>query len=96
MVWTLLVVDYDVIYSDSEGLVPTVYAVPADKQVEAEHVISNTPKKFFENDCQCIGDIIEEELNSAGIPFKVVGDLCVEYAERQLDYLDDCIPHVII
>lgn len=96
MIWTLIVVDYDVLYSDGEGIYPTVYAVPQDRQIDAERIIGNSPRIFLESDCECIGDIIEDGLTKEGIPFKMIGEFNIEYEDRQTDYLDDCVTHVII
>lgn len=103
-VWTFFVLDMDATYSieeeNSTGVVPSVYLIPLERQLEVESLALKASEDFLkdtENDyCFCIGDYFEGYLKERNIPFKYVGDVDLTFGERQVDYLADYIPRAVV
>lgn len=103
MIWTLFVLDFDGTYDFEEeysnGVQPLVYLIPLDRQKDVERCAMEAHDDFHTDtsDCDwCIGDYFEEKLNNNGISFKEVGCIDLTFEERQVDYLADYIPRVIV
>lgn len=98
---TYFTLDFDGTYDneepDSNGVEPLVYAVPQSRLEEVEHLATESGQEFNDSDCDdCIGDIFEHKMIDAGITFQCIGSLNLSFAERQVDYLADYLPHVVV
>lgn len=104
MVWTLFVLDFDGTYNneepDSDGVQPSVYLIPLDRQRDVEHYAAMASQDFHSEENEklglCIGDYFEEWMNNNGVEFKPVGSIDLTFGERQVDYLADYIPIEIV
>lgn len=98
---TLLVLDFDGTYNNEQedelGVSPSVYLIPLDKQIEVER-LANTAHDIFHSSCgfACIGDIFENLMKANRIKYQYVGSLEIPFGERQVDYLPDYLPRVIV
>lgn len=98
---TYLTLDFDDTYDnedpDGNGVQPLIYAVPLHRLEEVEHLATESGEEFNASDSNsCIGDIFERQLIDAGIAFQLIGTLDLSFEERQMDYLADYLPHVIV
>lgn len=98
---TYFTLDFDGTYdneeTDSNGVQPIVYAVPQCRLEEVERVAAESGKEFNDSDADdCILDLFERKLIDAGIIFQLIGVLDLSFAERQVDYLADYLPHVVV
>lgn len=96
MTWTLFVLDFDETYDFEEegsyGVEPMVYLVPENRVFEIELAAIKATEKFHdENNGMCIGDLFEEELETKGIEFQLVGSLHIPFEERQCDYIRNVV-----
>lgn len=98
---TYFTLDFDGTYSieepDSNGVQPIVYAVPQCRLEEVERLAGKSGQEFNDSDTDdCILDLFERKLIDAGIIFQLIGVLDLSFAERQVDYLVDYLPHVVV
>lgn len=98
---TYFTLDFDGTYSneepDSNGVEPLVYAVPQSRLAEVERLATESGQEFNDSECDnCIGDIFEHKMIDAGITFQCIGALDLSFEERQVDYLADYLPHVVV
>lgn len=98
---TYFTLDFDGTYSieepDSNGVQPLVYAVSQCRLEEVERLATESGKEFNDSDTdECIIDLFERKLIDAGIIFQLIGVLDLSFAERQVDYLADYLPHVVV
>lgn len=96
MTWTLFVLDFDETYDfeeeESYGVEPMVYLIPEYRALEVSEFASKAKEKFHdENNGMCIGDLFEEELETKGIEFQLVGSLHIPFEERQCDYIRNVV-----
>lgn len=101
MMYTLLVIDFDVTYDmepeDEFGVEPAVYLIPLNKQKEVEKTAEKARDIFHEtNSGSTILDIFERLLNKKGVKYQYIGDLKITFGERQTDYLPDYLPKVVV
>ena len=101
MMYTLLVIDFDVTYDlepeDEFGVEPAVYLIPLNKQKEVEKTAEKARDIFYEtNSGSTILDIFERLLNKKGVKYQYIGDLKITFGERQTDYLPDYLPKVVV
>lgn len=102
MIWTFFVLDFDGTYHiepmELNGVQPTVYLIPLEKQKTVENCAMMASMEFNneKESCWFIGDYFEAKLKEKGIPFKLVGDIDLTFGERQVDYIADYIPRVIV
>lgn len=101
--YTFFVLDFDGTYDHPVddvdlGVEPTVYLIPVNKQNEIEGIADQAAEEFHTSDdnTMCIGDIFERRLTAKGIFFQYIGFLKIPYCQRQVDYLPDYIPKVIV
>lgn len=101
--WTLFVLDFDGTYDnedeDSTGVEPSVYLIPLEKQLEVERYAWKAHNLFHEDEDECdycIGDYFEELLTENDIEYQHIGNMEITFGERQVDYLADYIPRVIV
>lgn len=104
MIYTIIVISFDETFSiermDDLGVPPSVYLIPADKIADVKKCADDAHDIFHEKvqepwDC-AIGNIFEEQLEEAGIPFQYLNDLNILFEYRQEEYLADYIPLVEI
>lgn len=98
---TYFTLDFDGTYSneipDSNGVQPIVYAVPQCRLEEVEQLAAESGQEFNDSDTDdCILDLFERKLIDAGIIFQLIGVLDLSFTERQVDYLADYLPHVVV
>lgn len=98
---TYLTLDFDGTYDneepDSNGVQPLVYAVPQCRLEEIERLATESSIEFNDSDTDdYIGDIFECKMIDAGITFQCIGSLDLSFEERQMDYLADYLPHVVV
>lgn len=98
---TYFTLDFDGTYDnedpDSGGVQPSVYAVPQRELETVERLAKEAGDEFHDTDtCECIGDIFEHNMIEAGIAFQCIGNLDLSFEERQVDYLADYLPHVVV
>ena len=64
---------------------------------EVERLATESGQDFNDSDTDdCIGDIFERKMIDAGITFQCIGSLDLSFEERQMDYLADYLPHVVV
>lgn len=98
---TYFTLDFDGTYDNdepgSDGVQPLVYAIPQSRLEEVERLAAKSGQEFNDSDCDdCIGDIFEHKMIDTGITFQLIGVLDLSFEERQVDYLADYLPHVVI
>lgn len=98
---TYFTLDFDGTYDNEEpesnGVQPLVYAVPQSRLAEVERLATESGEEFNTSDTDdCIGDIFEHKMIDAGITFQCIGVLDISFEERQVDYLADYLPHVVV
>ena len=103
MVWTFFVLDYDETYNccddeEPNGVTPSVYLIPLDKQKEVERCATDAHDSFHtdEDSDFCITDYFEQHLSANGIKFKFIGEIELPFKERQVNYLADYIPREVV
>lgn len=99
--YTLLILDYDATYDnepeDEFGISPSVYLIPLDKQIKVESLANTAHDMFHSIDTsETIGDIFEDLMKANGIKYHHVGELKIPFGERQVDYLPDYLPRVLV
>ena len=99
--YTLLILDYDATYDnepeDEFGVSPSVYLIPLDKQIKVESLANTAHDMFHSIDISVtIGDIFEDLMKANGIKYQYVGSLEIPFGERQVDYLPDYLPRVLV
>lgn len=101
-VWTFFVLDFDGTYDnespDSEGVQPTVYLIPLDRQSDVEHYARMAHDDFHSDDYLgfTIADYFEEWMENNNCDYKFVGSIDLTFGERQVDYLTDYIPREVV
>lgn len=101
-VWTFFVLDFDGTYDngspDSEGVQPTVYLIPLDRQSDVEHYARMAHDDFHSDDYLgfTIADYFEEWMGNNNCDYKFVGKIDLTFGERQVDYLADYIPREVV
>lgn len=101
MVYTFLVLDFDGTYDNEDtedlGVCPSVYLIPLKDQVAAERCVRKAHIHFHKEESDsCLGDLFEDELKKENIFFQHIGDLCIPFGERQVDYLAKYLPREIV
>ena len=106
MMYTFFVLDYDGTYDnefdeyDSLGVCPSVYAIDINRQLDVEKLAKKSHDLFhgqvYKYENQTIGDIFEELLRENKIDWLYVGRLEITFKDRQVDYLADYIPKVVV
>lgn len=100
--YTLLILDFDLTYDnepeDELGVSPSVYLIPLDKQIEVEKLASRAHDMFHSSHdiFLSIGDIFEDLMKANRIKYQYVGSLEIPFGERQVDYLADYLPLVVV
>lgn len=102
--YTLLVLDFDGTYDmepdDSYEVEPLVYLIKEEDQLRSEQLARKASETF--NDIESndrdtpIGDLFERYMEKENIFFQLIGELKIPFGERQIDYLPDYIPRVIV
>lgn len=98
---TYFTMDFDDTYDNEEpdgnGVQPSVYAVPLYRLEEVERLATESGEEFNASDSDvCIGDIFERKLIDTGITFQCIGTLDISFEERQMDYLADYLPLMVV
>lgn len=103
IIWTLFILDFDGTYDiepmESDGVQPSVYLIPLDKQREVEAIAKEASIEFNTNEdgcCWCIGDYFESFLSQKKIDFQMIGSIDLTFGERQVNYLADYIPREVV
>lgn len=103
MTYTFFVLDYDGTYDnefDTLGVCPSVYAIDINKQLDVERLAKKSHDLFhgqvYKYENQTIGEIFEELLRENNVNWLYVGHFEVPFKDRQVDYLADYIPKVVV
>lgn len=103
MKYVLFVLDFDGTYdneeTDSTGVAPMVYLIPADKAQEVKFYAKEASKIFNDDnyDCDsCIGDLFEELTAQNGIDCHPIGSIEIPFEERKKDYLEHNILQEVV
>lgn len=103
MIWTLFVLDFDGTYSceaeDGLGVRPSVYLVPENRLEKVQQIAYEAGHRFNYNNeygLDCIGDYFEGFMDMNEIPYQEVGSIYLTFGKRQVNYLADYIPRVIV
>lgn len=102
MIWTLFVLDFDGTYDmegflgDEIGVLPAVYLIPLDRQLDVEFYAKESSKKFNIDYNSTIRALFEESCRQNEIDIKYVGNIDLLFKDRQVDYLADYIPREIV
>ena len=81
-------------FSDENYWIDYVVIVPKQFEERAVYLINEAYDDFWETDCEAYGDLVEEYLEKAGIPFDVIyhdpdeEDLYSEYEESWENFID--------
>ena len=102
--YTFLIIDFDGIYNmepdDSYEVEPLVYLIKEKDQLRAEQLARKAGGAFNDtegDDCGTpIADLFEKYMKTEEIFFQLIGELKITFGERQIDYLPDYIPRVIV
>lgn len=98
---TLFVLDYDGTCAktpDGIGIAPTVYLIPASRQKDVEQLAQYAREAFVNGaeELTLISDYFEIFMQEENVKYQRVGDLEIPFGERQIDYLADYIPRVVV
>lgn len=102
--YTFLVVDFDGTYNTepdgSYEVEPLVYLIKEEDQLRSEQLARKASETF--NDIESddwdipIGDLFERYMEKEDIFFQLIGELKIPFGERQIDYLPDYLPRVVV
>lgn len=102
--YTFLVIDFDGTYNmepeDSYEVQPLVYLIKEKDQLRAEQLARKASEAFNDTEeddwSTPIGDLFERYMEKENIFFQLIGELKIPFGERQIDYLSDYLPRVIV
>lgn len=97
--YTLFVLDYDATYNSENGVNPSVYLIPMDKQLLVERLAKKAVEEFTKitSTWVGIGDYFEASLEENNIRYQYIGSIeLLAFEERQKDYLAEYIPREVV
>lgn len=103
MMYTFFVLDYDGTYDNEAdytyGVSPSVFLIKESEQKQVEELAVEANRQFhstLQETNECLGNIFENLMKKNNIFFQYIGDLQILFGERQINYLPDYIPRVVV